>query len=310
MEKWDTTPTWDTIVGRNHVKDALANKTPATMPNLLFHGPPGTGKTSMAYAIKNRANDILLKYPLHHYNASSKRTRGIEFIEEDIVPLVRSGMEMIILLDEADQLTPAAQMALKGVMENSMATFILTTNDLSKINDALVSRCEVFRFGKIHTEDCKVWLQHLCEKHNFNINDTTLQQIMFAHYGDLRAMTVSLETYAGMVYQGTSLASVKKDAARNFILKLSAAEFDKKLFLNHINDKNFKPAFEMLKKHGDIRSVLKEFLDEELISSDKWAEVITHIVTSYRSIQLGIPEEVVMAGFCKDLVLSTPLYPC
>ena len=102
----------------------------APMQHFLFHSPePGTGKTTLAYIIANT-----LGYQLHKFNASSKRQRGIEFVEEDVGPLSRLGIwETIFFLDEADRLTPQAQDALKGVIEDATGYFILTCNDLSQV---------------------------------------------------------------------------------------------------------------------------------------------------------------------------------
>jgi replication factor C small subunit len=75
------------------------------MQHFIFHSrEPGTGKTSMAFAL---AAD--LDWPIHLYNASSKHTRGIAFVEEELRPLSSMGMhQQIIFLDEADQLTADA----------------------------------------------------------------------------------------------------------------------------------------------------------------------------------------------------------
>ena len=88
----------------------------APMQHFLFNSSePGTGKTTLAYIVAE-----VLGWQLHKFNASSKKTRGIEFIEEYIIPMSRIGQwETIFFLDEADRLTPQAQDALKGVIEDA-----------------------------------------------------------------------------------------------------------------------------------------------------------------------------------------------
>ena len=113
------------FVGQEHLlaefKNIIENDAP--MQHYIFHSPEaGTGKTSLAYILAKQ-----LGYQIHMYNASSKRQRGIEFVEDELAPMTRLGQyETIFFLDEADQLTPSAQGALKGVIENSQGFFILT----------------------------------------------------------------------------------------------------------------------------------------------------------------------------------------
>ena len=119
----------------------------ATLP-LQDSAEPGTGKTTLAHIIANT-----LGWQLHKFNASSKKTRGIEFIEEYIIPMSRIGQwETIFFLDEADRLTPQAQDALKGVIEDAQGYFILTCNDISKVSPWLQSRCQVRTFEPIPTD--------------------------------------------------------------------------------------------------------------------------------------------------------------
>ena len=103
----------------------------APMQHYLFHSPePGSGKTTVGRVMANE-----LGYQLHEFNASTKKQRGIDFVEDDISPMSRIGQwETIFLLDEADRITPTAQDALKGVIENAQGYFILTCNDLNKVS--------------------------------------------------------------------------------------------------------------------------------------------------------------------------------
>lgn len=125
--------------------------------NLLFAGPPGTGKTTAAIVIANE-----LGYNIHEFNASDER--GIDFIRSKIkTQAMSAGLwnKNLILLDEADGLTKPAQEALRRIMENTDAIFILTCNNITSIIPALQSRCTKFTFKPYDSNDVRAYLQLL-----------------------------------------------------------------------------------------------------------------------------------------------------
>ena len=155
-------------------------------------GPPGTGKTTLAQIFAQS-----LGYNLFTFNASSKRTRGIEFVEEDIIPIARSGYwESIVLLDEADRLTIQAQDALKGVIENATCYFILTCNDLSLVRPWLQSRCNVLTFNSHTQDDITNTLEAIAQKEGVCATRLELQQIAISHKGDMRNAIGALQAFA------------------------------------------------------------------------------------------------------------------
>ena len=120
-----------------------------SIPHLLFAGSAGTGKTTLAKVLINDLDvqpaDVLL------INAS--RTNGVDDVRDLIVSFVQTipwGDFKVVLLDEADYLSPNAQAALRGVMEeyHTTARFILTCNYDHKIISAIKSRCQVFQIQK------------------------------------------------------------------------------------------------------------------------------------------------------------------
>ena len=125
-----------------------------TIPHLLFSGAAGIGKTTLAKILINALN--IDEYDVLEINAS--RTNSVDDIRDSVVNFVSTmpfGDFKIVLLDEADYLSPNAQAALRGVMEeySQTARFIMTCNYPHKIIPALHSRCQGFHIEKVdHTE--------------------------------------------------------------------------------------------------------------------------------------------------------------
>ena len=125
-----------------------------TIPHLLFSGAAGIGKTTLAKILINALG--IDTYDVLEINAS--RENNVDNVRNNITNFVSTmpfGTFKIVLLDEADYLSPNAQAALRGVMEEyaQTARFILTCNYPHKIIPALHSRCQGFHMEKVdHTE--------------------------------------------------------------------------------------------------------------------------------------------------------------
>ena len=120
-----------------------------SIPHLLFSGAAGIGKTTLAKVLLNELN--VESYDILEINAS--RENNVETVRDKIVNFVQMmpfGMFKVVLLDEADYLTPNAQAILRGVMEtySNTARFILTCNYPNRIIPALHSRCQGFHVLK------------------------------------------------------------------------------------------------------------------------------------------------------------------
>jgi replication factor C small subunit len=158
-----------------------------TIPHLLFSGAAGIGKTTLAKILINALN--IDEYDVLEINAS--RTNSVDDIRDSVVNFVSTmpfGDFKIVLLDEADYLSPNAQAALRGVMEeySQTARFILTCNYPHKIIPALHSRCQGFHIEKVdHTEfTARAATVLVTEGVEFDID--TLDSYVKATYPDLR----------------------------------------------------------------------------------------------------------------------------
>ena len=158
-----------------------------TIPHLLFSGAAGIGKTTLAKILINALN--IDEYDVLEINAS--RTNSVDDIRDSVVNFVSTmpfGQFKIVLLDEADYLSPNAQAALRGVMEeySQTARFIMTCNYPHKIIPALHSRCQGFHIEKVdHTEfTARAATVLVTEGVEFDID--TLDSYVKATYPDLR----------------------------------------------------------------------------------------------------------------------------
>ena len=158
-----------------------------SIPHLLFSGAAGIGKTTLAKILINALG--IDEYDVLEINAS--RDNGVEFIRNKIEGFVSTmpfGKFKVVLLDEADFLSPNAQAVLRGLMEtySDTARFIMTCNYPHKIIPALHSRCQGFHIEKVdHTEfTARAATVLVTEGVDFDID--TLDSYVKATYPDLR----------------------------------------------------------------------------------------------------------------------------
>jgi len=193
------------VVGQKQIVKILksfANK--KNMPNLLFAGPPGVGKTTCTLALAHELYGDNYKSSLLELNASDDR--GIGIVRGKIKEFARTiSLHKVpfklIFLDEADALTPDAQHALRRTMElyADLTRFVLSCNYSSKIIEPLQSRTSVFRFKSITKDDIKEMLKHIIKQEKLKVEDPAIDAIAYVSEGDLRK--------AVNVLQGTAMQS-------------------------------------------------------------------------------------------------------
>ncbi len=158
-----------------------------TIPHLLFSGNAGIGKTTLAKILLNQldVNDL----DVLEINAS--RTNSVEDVRDKIVNFVQMipfGSFKVVLLDEADYLSPNAQAALRGVMEEYHTTsrFILTCNYPNRIIPALHSRCQGFHIERIDQTEFTARVAEILITEEITPDIDTLDTYVKATYPDLR----------------------------------------------------------------------------------------------------------------------------
>ncbi|HDJ05131.1 MAG TPA: replication factor C small subunit [Candidatus Bathyarchaeota archaeon] len=171
------------------------------IPHMLFAGPPGTGKTTMALCIARELYGDQWRQNVLETNASDER--GIGVVRGKIKDFARTiamgGAEYrMIILDEADALTSEAQQALRRTMETYSATvrFILICNYSSKIIPPIQSRTAVFRFRTLSEEDVRKFIGWIVQGENLEVEEEAVKAIMHLCEGDLRRVANLLQAAA------------------------------------------------------------------------------------------------------------------
>lgn len=198
-EKYRPSKLSDIIFQSDIIKIMNNNSNNYNMPHLLFHGPPGTGKTSTILAICKQLYGDDYHKKILELNASDDR--GITIIRGKIKNFSKMSVNKngppfkIIILDEADFLTGDAQSALRRCIEsNSYVTrFCIICNYINKIIHSIKSRCAILYFKPIPKNIIKQYLTTIIEKEKITISNHYFETIVNCSNGDLRKTINSLE---------------------------------------------------------------------------------------------------------------------
>lgn len=158
-----------------------------SIPHLLFSGAAGIGKTTLAKVLCNELG--IEEFDLLEINAS--RENNVETVRDKIINFVQMmpfGPFKVVLLDEADYLTPNAQAILRGVMEtySSTSRFILTCNYPNRIIPAIHSRCQGFHVEKTDQTEFTARVATILVEEGVEFDLDTLDTYVKVTYPDLR----------------------------------------------------------------------------------------------------------------------------
>ena len=281
------------------------------MPNMLFAGQPGIGKTVCAVAIAHELYGKNFKQNFLELNASDER--GIDIIRGKIkdfaasLPFAGANFK-IIFLDEADALTRDAQNALRRTMENYARTcrFILSCNYSSKIIEPIQSRCALFRFKPLPENKIIKRLKHIAKQEKLDVDEKAFEALVYASEGDMRKAINYLQTASAITDKVTE-KEVYKVAAK-------AKPDEIKQLIKTSLEGNFKEARKLLDyllfeygMSGEevMLQIYKEVVNNEGISDKKKVEIIDRLGEYNFRLTEGANERIQLESLIAYLVLTS-----
>ena len=191
VEKYRPT-TLDTYIGNEHLKSKVkVYLESGDLPHLLLFGKAGTGKTTLAkLLVKNINCDYL------YINASDERK--LEMVRDKVKNFASTiGFSdlKVIILDEADYITPASHAALRNLMEtfSKHCRFILTCNYVERIIDPIQSRCQSFQIIPPDRKQVAVHMSNILQSENVTSDNKDIVTLVNGGYPDIRRVINSAQ---------------------------------------------------------------------------------------------------------------------
>eukprot|EP00923_Selenidium_pygospionis_P010860 GHVN01019017.1.p3 GENE.GHVN01019017.1~~GHVN01019017.1.p3 ORF type:complete len:309 (-),score=41.17 GHVN01019017.1:646-1572(-) len=193
--------TLDEVEGNEHtIKRLRTIAKEGNVPNVLIAGPPGTGKTTSVLALARELLGSHFSKATMELNASDDR--GIDVVRDKIKHFAKerqdlpAGLHKIVVLDEVDSMTEAAQQALRRLMElhSDTTRFALACNQSTKLIEPIQSRCAIVRFAKLTDKQILNRIIHVCTKENVSYVESGLEALVFSAEGDMRNAINNLQS--------------------------------------------------------------------------------------------------------------------
>ncbi len=299
--------TLDEVVGQKHIlgKDGLLRRIieGGNVPNLIFYGPSGTGKTTVANIIAQRTNR-----PLHRLNATTASISDIKDIIADIGTLL-APEGVLLYLDEIQYFNKKQQQSLLEFMENGKITLIASTteNPFFYVFGAVLSRSTVFEFKQITAQDAlpaidrgvSILEQRLGGK--LELEEGVREHIASACGGDIRKAMNALELLASAAKKEQGKFLVSLDDAKTAAQK-SAMRYDRE------GDAHFDIASALMKSlRGSDPDAALHYLARLLEVGDMTTAIRRLLCSASEDVGMAYPQAALIVKACVDNALQLGL---
>ena len=299
--------TLDEVVGQKHIlgKDGLLRRIieGGDIPNLIFYGPSGTGKTTVANIIAQRTNR-----PLHRLNATTASISDIKDIIADIGTLL-APEGVLLYLDEIQYFNKKQQQSLLEFMENGKITLIASTteNPFFYVFGAVLSRSTVFEFKQITAEDALPAIDRGVDLLNERLGGTLVledgvrEHIASACGGDIRKAMNALELLSSAARREDGKLLISLEDAQTAAQK-SAMRYDRE------GDNHYDIASALMKSlRGSDPDAAVHYLARLLEAGDLITAIRRLLCSASEDVGLAYPQAVPIVKACVDSALQLGL---
>ncbi len=299
--------TLDEVVGQKHIlgKDGLLRRIieGGNVPNLIFYGPSGTGKTTVANIIAQRTNR-----PLHRLNATTASISDIKDIIADIGTLL-APEGVLLYLDEIQYFNKKQQQSLLEFMENGKITLIASTteNPFFYVFGAVLSRSTVFEFKQITAQDALPAIDRgvsILEGRlggKLELEEGVREHIASACGGDIRKAMNALELLASATKKEQGKFLVSLDDAKTAAQK-SAMRYDRE------GDAHFDIASALMKSlRGSDPDAALHYLARLLEAGDMTTAIRRLLCSASEDVGMAYPQAALIVKACVDNALQLGL---
>jgi len=301
----------------SNLKNLMEN--PANLSHMLFYGPPGTGKTTTILAVcKQLFGPEYFKSRVKEMNASDDR--GIQVVRDKVKKFAQLAVTSapnqkqqdgkfypvpaykVVILDEADALSPDAQAALRRMMEDfaHVTRFCLICNYVSRIIDPIISRCAKYRFKPLNSDPLYQRIKYIGQKEGVTLSDKSLRALDLVSNGDLR-MAITYLQGAHRIY-GSDLSGCDFSDIAGAVPFQVIDEYLECLFSNHF-DTVQRQTMDITRGGYSAHQILSQLHDlivdaaEEKISSIAKAQLVFQMSATEKALHDGADEYMQLLQF-------------
>ena len=286
------------ILGQDNVIKMVKSNL-GRLPHMIFYGPPGLGKTTLINIVaselykKNKRRNTLILNASDERGIDTVRNKIKHFAKQKIYSTKDDNINFkLIILDEADSMTPEAQTALRRIMEkySEITRFCFICNYVKKIIKPISSRCAIFRFKKVNIQLVEKRLNYICEQEKCQELKDIISIISLNTNGDLRQSIIMLESVKKL---GCDISNICGIITRK--IKIEFEDF------NNMIDEIDLLFFDSYNIYFLMREIKKEVLNADL-SDFKKADLLVKLNTCQTKINQGCDEKLQFYHFFSNFI--------